>query len=58
MYLKQLECFKNYVEEQRIRHPYDINVGIDSLWVVESLFKSDKQKEIIINHNNNKFSLY
>ena len=57
MYLKQLECFINYVEEHRISHSYDINGGIESLWVVESLSKSDKQKEIIINQENNKFSL-
>ena len=58
MYLKQLECFINYVEEHRIKHSYDINGGIDSLWVVESLFKSDKKKETIINQDKNKFSLY
>ena len=57
MYLEQIKYFVNYVEEQRIKHPHDIQGGLDSLWVVESLFKSDIQKKIIKNQNNKKFEL-
>ena len=57
MYFEQIKCFVNYVEEQRVKHPYDIQGGLDSLWVVESLFKSDTQKKIIKNQNNKKSEL-
>jgi spore coat polysaccharide biosynthesis protein SpsF len=55
MYIQQLKCFIEYVEEGRIRNSHDIQSGIDSLTVVESLFKSDEKKKIIIISKNNQF---
>lgn len=55
MYIKQLKCFIDYVEEGRIKHNYDINGGLESLWVVESYFNSENQKKIIKNKKNYQF---
>lgn len=48
MYLKQLKCFISYVEEHRITHNYDIRNGVESLWVVDAFFNSEKKKKVII----------
>ena len=55
MYIKQLECFIKFVEEKRVKHPYDIEGGIESLWVVEAYFNSENKKEIIKNMKNYQF---
>jgi predicted dehydrogenase len=55
MYIKQLKCFIEFVEERRVKHSYDIEGGIDSLWVVEAYFKSENEKKIIKNMKNYKF---
>tara|TARA_B100000963_G_C22619471_1_gene669142 strand:+ start:1015 stop:2805 length:1791 start_codon:yes stop_codon:yes gene_type:complete len=55
MYLKQLRCFIDYVEEGRIKHSFDIDGGIQSLWVIESYFNSINQKKIIRKDNNLRF---
>ena len=55
MYVQQLKCFIKYVEEGRMKHSNDIQSGIKSLQVVESLFRSDKKKEIIKISDNKKF---
>ena len=55
MYIKQLKCFIEYVEEGRVKHSYDIKGGVESLWVVDSYLKSDLQKKNIKNTKNYKF---
>ena len=55
MYLDQLKCFVNYVKEGRIKHPLDIEGGIESLWAVESYFKSHMQKKSIKKMKNYRF---
>ena len=44
MCLKQLTCFIEFVEEGRIKHNYDIEGGLESLWVVDSFLNSENQK--------------
>jgi spore coat polysaccharide biosynthesis protein SpsF len=55
MYINELKCFINYVEEGRVKHSYDIDGGIESLWVVESFFHSVEKKKIIKNVKNYRF---
>ena len=55
MYLNQLKCFINYVEEGRIKHSLDIVSGIDSLWTVKSYHDSVKYKKSIHNENLHRF---
>lgn len=55
MYMNELKCFINYVEEGRVRHSYDIDGGIESLWVVESFLRSVEKKKIIKNTKNYRF---
>jgi len=55
MYVKQLKCFIEYVEEGRVKHQHDIDCGIESLWIVEAYFNSEKQKKIINNSKKYRF---
>ena len=55
MYLNQLKCFIDYVEEGRVKHNFDINGGLESLWIVDSYFSSIKQKKIVHKVNNYRF---
>jgi|MDTC01.3.fsa_nt_gb spore coat polysaccharide biosynthesis protein SpsF len=55
MYIKQLKCFIEYVEEGRVKHSYDIKGGVESLWVVDSYLKSDLQKKNIKNTKHYQF---
>ena len=55
MYINQLKCFINFVEEGRIRHSFDIVSGIDSLWTVKSYLDSVKYKKSIYNENLHRF---
>lgn len=55
MYLNQLKCFINYVEEGRIKHSFDIISGIDSLWTVKAYHDSVKYKKSIHNKNLHRF---
>ena len=55
MYLKQLMCFIEFVEEGRIKHNYDIEGGLESLWVVDSFLNSENQKKIVKNNKKYRF---
>lgn len=43
MYIEQMQTFIQYVEEGRVKHGYDAVSSLESLKVVEALFKSNKQ---------------
>jgi len=55
MYIDQMKKFIQYVEEGRMKHPYDINSGIDSLKLVDALFTSNEQKQNVKIYSNKKF---
>ncbi len=55
MYIKELKYFIDYVEEGRVKHPFDIEGGVESLRVVEAYLLSEKQKKIIKNKKNYRF---
>jgi spore coat polysaccharide biosynthesis protein SpsF len=56
MYIEQLKEFICMVEEGRIKHKYDASSSLESLKVVEALFKSNKTGRRINIERNEKFS--
>jgi len=56
MYLDQLEEFICSVEEGRMRHKYDAISSLESLKVVDALFKSNKTGKKVSIERNEKFS--
>jgi len=56
MYLHQLEEFICSVEEGRMKHKYDAVSSLESLKVVEALFKSNKTGKKVSIERNEKFS--
>ncbi len=55
MYLKEVKCFVGYVEECRVKNSFDIESAIESLKLVEALFKSNKEKRVISIPYNKRF---
>lgn len=55
MYINELKCFLKYVEQGRVKHSYDINCGLESLWVAESFLHSVQKKKIIKNNKKYRF---
>lgn len=56
MYIEQMKQFVRYVEERRIKHEYDVTSSIESLKVVEALFKSNETSQAVDIERNERFS--
>jgi len=55
MYIDEIKCFLQYVEECRVEHAFDIRSAIESLKLVDALFKSSELKKVIEIPNNKRF---
>jgi len=55
MYIEEIESFIDYVEENRVRHSFNLESAIESLKLVEALFKSHSEKRVIDIPQNKRF---
>lgn len=47
MYVEQAKKFIDYVEEGRMKHPFDVPDSLDSLRIVEALFEADESGQCV-----------
>ena len=47
MYVEQAKKFIDYVEEGRMKHPFDVPDSLDSLRIVEALFEADESGKCV-----------
>jgi len=47
MYVDEMKEFINYVEEGRVKHPFDIDCAIKSIKLIDALFESNNTKSIV-----------